>query len=52
MDNETEKFSILKFTEKGSNSIEVEVAKEFPLTIILNNQELITLLCSPKDLKY
>jgi FdhD protein len=28
------------------------VAKEFPLTIMLNDQELATLLCSPKDLKY
>ena len=28
------------------------VAREFPLTIILNNQELVTLLCSPKDLNY
>ena len=28
------------------------VAREFPLTIILNNQELVTLLCSPKDLRY
>jgi FdhD protein len=28
------------------------VAKEFPLTIMLNSRELATLLCSPKDLKY
>jgi len=28
------------------------VAKEFPLTIILNNQELATLLCSPANLRY
>jgi FdhD protein len=52
MDNETEKFSILKLTEKGRSNIEDVVAKESPLTIILNNQELVTLLCSPKDLKY
>ncbi|NWF77919.1 MAG: formate dehydrogenase accessory sulfurtransferase FdhD [Chloroflexi bacterium] len=52
MDNETEKFSILKLTEKGSSSIEAEVAREVPLTIILNNQELVTLLCSPTDSKY
>lgn len=52
MDNETEKFSILKFTEKGSSSIEDIVAREFPLTIILNNQELVTLLCSPANLRY
>jgi FdhD protein len=52
MDNETEKISILKLTEKGSSSIEDVVAKEFPLIIILNNQELVTLLCSPANLKY
>jgi FdhD protein len=52
LDNETEKVSILKLTEKGSSSIEDVVAKEFPLTIILNNQELVTLLCSPANLKY
>ncbi|MGA8849608.1 MAG: formate dehydrogenase accessory sulfurtransferase FdhD [Dehalococcoidia bacterium] len=51
MDNETEKVSILKLTEKGSSSIEDVVAKEFPLIIILNNQELVTLLCSPANLK-
>lgn len=52
MDNETEKLSILKFTETGSSSGEDVVAKEFPLTILLNNQELVTLLCSPVGLKY
>jgi len=52
MDNGTEKFSILKLTERGSSSIDDVVAKEFPLTIILNNQELVTLLCSPVSLRY
>jgi len=52
MDNETETFPILKFTETGSSSIEDIVAKEFPLTIILNNQELATLLCSPANIRY
>ena len=52
MDNETEKISILKLTEKGSSSIEDVVAKEFPLIIMLNNHELVTLLCSPANLKY
>jgi FdhD protein len=52
MDSETEKFPILKFTERDSSSIEDIVAKEFPLTIILNNQELVTLLCSPSNLRY
>jgi FdhD protein len=52
MDNAIEKFSILKFTESGSSSVEDIVAKEFPLTIILDNQELVTLLCSPANLRY
>ena len=52
MENETEKISILRLTEKGRSSIEDVVAREFPLTIILNNQELVTLLCSPTNLKY
>jgi FdhD protein len=52
IDSETEKFPILKFTETGSSSTEDIVAKESPFAIILNNQELVTLLCSPSNLKY
>ena len=52
MDNETEQFSILKFTERGSSSMEDVVARESPLTIIYNNQELVTLLCSPTNARY
>ncbi|MFC2016451.1 formate dehydrogenase accessory sulfurtransferase FdhD [Chloroflexota bacterium] len=52
MENEITKIPILRLTEEGGSDIEDVVAREFPLTIILNNQELVTLLCSPKDLKY
>jgi len=52
MGGEVEKIPILRLTEGGRNSIEDMVAREFPLTIILNNQELVTLLCSPVNLKY
>ena len=52
MQNEIAKTPVLRFTESGRNDIEDVIAREFPLTIILNNQELVTLLCSPKDLKY
>jgi len=52
MDNEVEKISILRFTEEGGCNIEDVVAKELPLTIILNDHELVTLLCSPTDLRY
>jgi len=52
MDNEVAEIPILRLTEGGRNNIEDMVAREFPLTIILNNQELATLLCSPVNLKY
>ena len=52
MANEVEKIPILRFTEEGRRNIEDVVAREFPLTIILNDQELVTLLCSPTDLRY
>ena len=52
MDDEVEKIPILRFTREGRSNIEDTVAREFPLTIILNNQELVTLLCSPVNLKY
>ena len=52
MENEIEKIPIWRLTEESRSNIEDVVAREFPLTIILNNQELVTLLCSPNDLKY
>jgi FdhD protein len=52
MENEMEMFPILRLSEKGRSNIEDAVATEFPLTIIVNNQELVTLLCSPTNLKY
>ena len=52
MENEIEKIPILRLTEKSKSNIDDTVAREFPLTIILNNQEVVTLLCSPKDLGY
>jgi len=52
MENNTEKFSALQYTNDGKNRIEKTVAREFILTIYLNEQELVTLMCSPKDLKY
>ena len=50
--NETEKVFILRITERDGTEMEDVVVREFPLTIILNNQELVTLLCSPTNLKY
>lgn len=47
-----EKFPILRVTERDSTEVEDVLVKEFPLTILLNNQELVTLLCSPTNLEY
>ena len=52
MDSDTEKFSVLRFTGEDRNSFEEVVITEFPVTIILNDEELVTLLCSPKNLRY
>ena len=52
MENETKRIPMLQLTEEGKSSIEDIVVREFPLTIVLNNQELVTLLCSPTNLKY
>lgn len=52
MVSEVVSYPILRVTEQSRNEIEDIVARESPLTIILNNQELVTLLCSPTNLKY
>jgi FdhD protein len=43
---------ILQLDERGMSNVRDAVVKEFPLTIVLNNRELVTLLCSPVNLKY
>jgi FdhD protein len=52
MENEIEKFSILRITPAGRSKTEALVAREFSLTIILNGKELVTTLCSPKEMDY
>ena len=49
---EIERIPILRLTEESENDTEDIVTRELPLTIILNNRELVTLLCSPVNLKY
>jgi len=50
--NAIEKFSIVRISEEGENDTEDVIARECSLTIILNNQELATILCSPTNLEY
>lgn len=52
MANETEMFSIEELTEASRKDMEAMVATEFQLTILLNDEELVTLACSPTNLKY
>jgi len=52
MVDSVEQFPILRVTNEGKKDTEDIVTKELSLTIIFNNRELVTLLCSPVDLKY
>jgi len=52
MRSEIKRFPILRVTEQDRSEVEDTVVTEFPLTIILDNQELATLLCSPTKLEY
>ena len=50
MEKDVEKFTILRITPAARSNTEAVVAREFPVTIILNGQELVTMLCSPKEM--
>ncbi len=52
MENEVERFPVVRLPRESRDNIEEVVARESPVTIILNNQELVTLLCSPENLEY
>jgi FdhD protein len=49
---EVERVPILRFSEDNKGRADDVVVRESPLTIILNNQELVTLLCTPIHLDY
>jgi len=51
MEDRTEKLNILRLTEDNVSETADVVVREFPLTIVLNNQELVTMLCSPANQK-
>ncbi len=52
MTDSLEKVEILRVTDQGQATVEDIVVGEFPMTLMLNDQELVTLLCTPSDLKY
>jgi len=47
-----ERLSVMRVTGKGKRGIEEIVVTEAQLSIIVNNQRLITLPCSPNDLQF
>jgi FdhD protein len=47
---EAQKFSIVQISEQSRVQSQSTIATEFSLTIILDNRELVTLLCSPTKL--
>lgn len=47
-----DKVPILRISKKGRSKREDTVVVEHTLTITLNNQELVSLLCSPEKLEY
>ncbi len=52
MTDSQEQIQILRVTDQSSTTVEDTIVGEFPMTIMLNDQELVTMLCTPSDLKY
>jgi FdhD protein len=50
-DGSTVEYPVLKITAGDREQTSGSVVREYPLTIILNNREMVTLLCYPQDLK-
>ena len=51
MEHRTEDLRVVRVSEKERKVKQDVVIRESPLTIFLNNQELVTLLCTPESLK-
>ncbi len=52
MSGETRQLDIIRITGTGAVRKRDLVVRETPVTIFLNDVDLVTLLCSPKDLEY
>ncbi|MDY6911431.1 MAG: formate dehydrogenase accessory sulfurtransferase FdhD [Chloroflexota bacterium] len=52
MSEDTVTASTLRIADTERSDKDEVVVREFPLTIIFNDQELVTMLCSPSKLKY
>ncbi len=47
-----EKCRVVRISESGRSDVEDLIVREAPLTIVLDNQQLVTILCSPADIKH
>ncbi|OGS44366.1 MAG: formate dehydrogenase family accessory protein FdhD [Euryarchaeota archaeon RBG_13_57_23] len=52
MKDETRRLEILRISDTGAVKERDLVVREAPVTIFLNDVDLVTLLCSPKDFEY
>ena len=43
-------FEITEYGPSGPQQVHIEAIREVPLTIYLNDREVVTLLCTPRDL--
>jgi FdhD protein len=50
--DEVESVKIERITSSSRETVDDVIIREIPLTIILNNEELVTLLCSPRNLDF
>jgi len=50
--NQTKELNIVQFNSGEKNIKEDLVVKETPFTLLINGQEIVTLLCSPNKLEY
>jgi FdhD protein len=50
--NRTDSINAVLYTEEVEEDASGLIVKEFPLNIIFNNRDLVTLLCSPSNLEY
>jgi FdhD protein len=49
---DTRRVGVLKIAESGSKKDRDMVVRETPLTVFLNDDHLVTLMCSPRDSEY
>jgi len=52
MKKETKKLDILRISGKKAENVKDIIVREYPITIVFNDVEIVTLLCSPNNLDY